>query len=109
MDKRKKFHKALLKLYCPPPSPAEPLAVDSASLAKEEPLEFPSLDDHLDSDTVLNDSENGGESKSQRLTRAQRKRIRRRKLKEAASVQRKFIGPMLPPGYGDDEQRQSTD
>ena len=33
---------------------------------------------------------------SKKLTRAQRKRIRKRKLKEAASVRRKIIGPLLP-------------
>lgn len=31
-----------------------------------------------------------------KLTRAQRKRLRKKKLKEAASTHRKFIGPTLP-------------
>lgn len=30
------------------------------------------------------------------MTRAQRKRLRKKKLKEAASTRRKLIGPMLP-------------
>lgn len=39
-----------------------------------------------------------------KLTRAQRKRLRKRKLKEAASHRRKIIGPLLP-GSNDDIDR----
>lgn len=35
----------------------------------------------------------------EKLTRAQRKRIRKRKLKEAASSRRRIIGPLLPSEY----------
>lgn len=35
----------------------------------------------------------------EKLTRAQRKRIRKRKLKEAASSWRKIIGPLWPSEY----------
>lgn len=36
-----------------------------------------------------------------KMTRAQRKRLRKRKLKEAATHRRKIIGPLLPPGSND--------
>lgn len=35
------------------------------------------------------------------MTRAQRKRLRKRKLKEAATQRRKIIGPLFPPGLND--------
>lgn len=38
-----------------------------------------------------------------KLTRSQRKRVRRRKLKEAASRRRKIIGPLLPSTLEDNE------
>ncbi|GJS03328.1 hypothetical protein Tco_0319836 [Tanacetum coccineum] len=52
-------------------------------------------DDHGD------EGELGGFEK---LTRAQRKRLRKQKLKEAASHRREIIGPQLP-GKGDDDQQ----
>lgn len=49
------------------------------------------------SSTDQGEGESEGEcDKPKNLTRAQRKRLRRKKLKEAASNRRKFIGPMLP-------------
>ena len=47
-------------------------------------------------------SEDDDELGSQKLTRAQRKRLRTKKLKEAASHRRQIIGPELPP-TGDDQ------
>lgn len=35
------------------------------------------------------------------MTRAQRKRLRKKKLKEAATQRRKIIGPLLTPGSND--------
>lgn len=52
----------------------------------------------LPSSSDDNDGEKGG---SGRLTRAQRKRLRKKKLKEAAPQRRKIIGPLLP-GSSDD-------
>lgn len=43
-------------------------------------------------------SSDGGDGK---LTRAQRKRLRKRKLKEANSRRRKIIGPLLPASEDD--------
>lgn len=45
---------------------------------------------------------NGGESGIQKLTRAQRKRLRKKKFKEDASRRCGVIGPLLPPVYCDD-------
>ncbi|VFQ70282.1 unnamed protein product [Cuscuta campestris] len=97
-EKRRKFHEGLLKLLYPPPSlPPDHQATESS----EE--EAPSI---IDLDVVRDESENERSSSSSsdrdmgfeagKLTRAQRKRIRRAKLKEAASRRRKIIGPLLP-------------
>lgn len=51
-----------------------------------------SSDDHGDS----------GESGSQKLTRAQRKRLRKKKLRVDASRRGKIIGPLLPPPVDDE-------
>ncbi|KAK1291688.1 hypothetical protein QJS10_CPB17g02600 [Acorus calamus] len=51
----------------------------------------------------------GSECGLQKLTRAQRKRLRKRKLKESASVRRKIIGPLLPSGYEDIGEAEQTD
>ncbi|XP_057852485.1 uncharacterized protein LOC131062772 isoform X2 [Cryptomeria japonica] len=42
---------------------------------------------------------NSDEKNGQHLTRAQRKRIRKRKMKEAASRSKKFVGPLLPDNH----------
>ncbi|RAL50763.1 hypothetical protein DM860_015910 [Cuscuta australis] len=97
-EKRRKFHEGLLKLLYPPPSlPPDHQATESS----EE--EAPSI---IDLDIVRDESENERSSSSSsdrdmgfeagKLTRAQRKRIRRAKLKEGASRRRKIIGPLLP-------------
>lgn len=54
-----------------------------------------------DADNVEEESSpsDTGKSVPRKLTRAQRKRIRKRKLKEAASVRRKIVGPLLPTAY----------
>lgn len=47
-------------------------------------------------------SDDDEECAPQKLTRAQRKRLRQKKLKETASGRREIIGPQLPsPGSGD--------
>ncbi|KAL5988263.1 hypothetical protein ACLOJK_036026 [Asimina triloba] len=50
-------------------------------------------DNDLEKETSSDDA---SECAPQKLTRAQRKRIRKKKLKEAASRRRKIIGPLLP-------------
>lgn len=52
-------------------------------------------------------SSSSGEQESdhgpEKLTRAQRKRIRRKKLKKAASRRQNIIGPLLPTEESDDK------
>ncbi|KAE9449593.1 hypothetical protein C3L33_18512, partial [Rhododendron williamsianum] len=76
-EKRRKFHQSLLNLLYPPP-PSPPLQKSGCSSS----------------------SDDEGECGPQKLTRAQRKRIRKKKVREAASRRRKLIGPVLP---GDDD------
>ncbi|KAI7756362.1 hypothetical protein M8C21_011104 [Ambrosia artemisiifolia] len=52
--------------------------------------------DELEEEKEEERSEEDGELGSQKLTRAQRKRLRKKKLKEAASHRRHIIGPQLP-------------
>ncbi|KAL2246829.1 uncharacterized protein LOC105158583 [Sesamum indicum] len=111
-EKQRKFHQALLQmLYPPPPSPPpqdeeeekkkliEPLVdLPGEELENEEGRSLPSSSDD-------SEGENGGSGK---LTRAQRKRLRKKKLKEAVSQRRKIIGPLLP-GSSDDGNDGSVD
>ncbi|XP_020103836.1 uncharacterized protein LOC109720899 isoform X1 [Ananas comosus] len=110
--KRKKFHEALLNLYHPPPPPPphdSPPRLDEAEsvevLYRDTDLEF----DPEDGDYARKERSSSSESDcgSKTLTRAQRKRIRKRKLKEGATVRRKVIGPLLPEGYQDQENQLS--
>ncbi|KAK6152804.1 hypothetical protein DH2020_012443 [Rehmannia glutinosa] len=89
-EKQRKFHEALLKVHYPPRQPLNDLPGEQ--LENEEGYSMPSSSD--------DEGENGG---TEKLTRAQRKRLRKRKLKEAASRRRKIIGPLLPPGSSDDK------
>nr|XP_019710046.1 WASH complex subunit 1 [Elaeis guineensis] len=114
-EKRRKFHQALLNLYHPPPPPPPPPPpVTAPQLAEEDSVAMVSgcidLDlDPEDADNVEKESSPSGtgELVPQKLTRAQRKRIRKRKLKEAASVRRKFVGPLLPSAYQNLEDETS--
>ncbi|XP_058186366.1 uncharacterized protein LOC131303493 [Rhododendron vialii] len=101
-EKRRKFHQSLLNLlYPPPPSP------HLQDRDEEQPINI--LQNCLDTDLISDEfgksgcsssSDDGGECGPQKLTRAQRKRIRKKKVREAASHRRKLIGPLLP---GDDD------
>lgn len=53
------------------------------------------------------DDDDEGELGFEKLTRAQRKRLRKKKLKEAASNRREIIGPQLP-GQGEDDQQSES-
>ncbi|KAL0461862.1 UNVERIFIED_CONTAM: hypothetical protein Slati_0073800 [Sesamum latifolium] len=112
-EKQRKFHQALLQmLYPPPPSPPPPqdeeeeeknlietlIDLPGEELENEEGCSLSSSSDD-------SEGENGGSGK---LTRAQRKRLRKKKLKEAASQRRKIIGPLLP-GSSDDGNDGSVD
>ncbi|XP_011628031.1 uncharacterized protein LOC18446953 isoform X1 [Amborella trichopoda] len=92
-EKLSKFHESLLKQLYPPSLPqvvSEPVGPHVQALRESSPAGT------ADSDESESLSENY-ESGPQKLTRAQRKRLKKRKLKEAASsLRRRFIGPTLP-------------
>ncbi|CAH9069192.1 unnamed protein product [Cuscuta europaea] len=100
-EKRRKLHEALLKVLYPPPSSPphhQRERSEGAGNTHTESLDLDLVPDDFEkersSSSSLSDEEGGCEA--QKLTRAQRKRIRRTKLKEAASRRQKIIGPLLP-------------
>ncbi|CAH9089894.1 unnamed protein product [Cuscuta epithymum] len=102
-EKRRKLHEALLKaLYPPPSSPPHRQEERSggAGCTHTESLDLDLVPDDFEkersSSSSSSSSDEEGGCEAQKLTRAQRKRIRRTKLKEAASRRQKIIGPLLP-------------
>ncbi|MCE3215737.1 hypothetical protein HAX54_003311 [Datura stramonium] len=105
-EKRQRLHEGLLRmLYPPPPSPPSQEEND------DEPFQI--LGQGLNLDQIPGEQEDDRGSTSsddresdhrpEKLTRAQRKRIRRNKLKEAASRRQNIIGPLLPTEESDDK------
>ncbi|XP_042451821.1 uncharacterized protein LOC122036539 [Zingiber officinale] len=99
--KRKRFHQALLNLYLPPSPPrSPPPRLPQIPVEELVPLVCGDLDSNFDQDVDNNGSESSqalaDDLVPKKLTRAQRKRLRKRKLKETASIGRKIIGPLLP-------------
>lgn len=94
--RHREFQAAVLRqLY--PPSPSH----NENEVKQEQIVDVLELLGNLQSedDINANNSESPSdsvESCSQHLTRAQRKRIRKKKLKEAASNSKRIIGPLLP-------------
>ncbi|XP_052195093.1 uncharacterized protein LOC127803101 isoform X2 [Diospyros lotus] len=106
-ERQQKFHEALLDMLYPPPSPphlvqdgGEPLNVLSDGLNLNRTRGADELGQNGSSSSSC--SEDGDEIGPGKLSRAQRKRLRKRKLKEEASRRRKIIGPLLPADSGDD-------
>ncbi|KAJ7944541.1 putative Histone-lysine N-methyltransferase NSD3 [Quillaja saponaria] len=87
-EKKRKFNEAVVNMLYPTPPP--PPQVSSLCLS-----EFNS-DDLDDSHSSSTSNDDGSEPESQKLTRAQRKRLRKKKLKEEASRRGNVIGPLLP-------------
>lgn len=107
-ERRRKFHESLRNmLYPPPPSPPH------QERDEEEPVNM--LRDCFNVDNISDElgesgssSEGEGECGPQKLTRAQRKRLRKKKIKEGASRRRKIIGPLLPTPSDDHDHGEST-
>ncbi|XP_057806801.1 uncharacterized protein LOC131021567 isoform X2 [Salvia miltiorrhiza] len=106
-EKQRKFHEALLKMLYPPPSDSDK-EVEEKEDEQEEANLIQLLNDPPEEEIEneepspsSSDDNDGGDGK---LTRAQRKRLRKKKLKEADSRRRKIIGPLLPasnhPSHG---------
>ncbi|KAH6824952.1 hypothetical protein C2S53_008215 [Perilla frutescens var. hirtella] len=111
-EKQRKFHETLLKMMYPPPS--TPLS-DKEAEEQDESILMESFNDPPE-DEIENEApsqSSGDDNKGDdagKLTRAQRKRLRKRKLKEAASRRRKIIGPLLPGSNNDvDHSRGSIE
>ncbi|XP_058068712.1 uncharacterized protein LOC131218047 [Magnolia sinica] len=100
-EKRKKYHNALMNIFYPPQSPPRQHTTTQQQVAYG-PVDFMCEGLYVDSVSEDDDLEKGSSSDDvsegvpQKLTRAQRKRIRKKKLKEVASRRSKIIGPLLP-------------
>ncbi|XP_071705804.1 uncharacterized protein [Rutidosis leptorrhynchoides] len=110
-EKQQKLHNSLINMLYPPPSPSPspspspPHQNEFDQQTLDLALEIVNSDHHqintdvLDEEkgvSVSSEEEDDDELGIQKLTRAQRKRLRRKKLKEAASNRRLIIGPELP-------------
>ncbi|GAB2282723.1 hypothetical protein Dimus_017262 [Dionaea muscipula] len=110
-ETRRKFHDAIVNmLYTRPPSPHRPQQDDSNPVAAASTTTFSSnfdvnsipdpedrVESRISSSSSSSSSEDDDRGGSRKLTRAQRKRIRRKKLKEADTGRRTLlIGPLLP-------------
>ncbi|KAL6952481.1 hypothetical protein U1Q18_050628 [Sarracenia purpurea var. burkii] len=102
-ERRRKFHESLLNMLYPPPS-----SPPHITQGRDEEERVNLLRDCLNVDHISEESgsssssdDDEGECGSQKLTRAQRKRLRKRKLKRASSHRRKIIGPLLPTNSDD--------
>ncbi|XP_062073288.1 uncharacterized protein LOC133777611 [Humulus lupulus] len=99
-EKRRKFHEAVLNMLYPLP-PQQPKDENSALVNNFSEGFDPDLvtDDfgETSSNASSSDDDDDGESGSQKLTRAQRKRLRKKNLKIDASRRGQIVGPLLPP------------
>ncbi|KAK6923942.1 hypothetical protein RJ641_010142 [Dillenia turbinata] len=106
-EKQRQFHEALVRmLYPPPPSPPQNQEVNQQVNDLRERLIVhgtPSVDD-LEDGGSSSSGEEDGRCDSNKLTRSQRKRLRKKKLKEASAQRRRFIGPLLPSSASTDNQ-----
>ncbi|XP_027914012.1 uncharacterized protein LOC114173685 isoform X2 [Vigna unguiculata] len=95
-DRKRRFNEAIVNMLYPSSpqrerelEPAEPLIEESASDVISGTL------DHSDNNSSTSVDEEH-DSETEKLSRAQRKKIRKKKLKEEAVHRGKLIGPLLP-------------
>ncbi|KAL0863199.1 hypothetical protein Bca101_042317 [Brassica carinata] len=89
-EKRRKLHEALLQTLYPPSSTSSPSSSPSPpSIYSEDYV-------NIDSSNNPGDEEDHGDVSETKPSRAQRKRIRKKMLKEEAARRSKVIGPLLP-------------
>ncbi|AES94511.2 hypothetical protein MtrunA17_Chr5g0400981 [Medicago truncatula] len=94
-ERKRRFNEAIVNtLYPSSPQDLEP-EEDSVKLQPYSDVISGSLDDCENAST--SGEEEGHDSEMEKLTRAQRKRIRKKKMKEEAILRGKLIGPLLPP------------
>lgn len=92
--RHRQFQAAVLRQLYPPRH-------NENEVEQEQIVDVPEILGNLQSEDDINANisespSDSAENCSQHLTRAQRKRIRKKKLKEAASNSKKLIGPLLP-------------
>lgn len=97
-EKRKKLHEAVLNTLYPPQSESED--EEKPETVPERFINITDPDDFGESSSSISEDEDEIEKESGKLTRAQRKRLRKKKLKEDSSRRGKLIGPLPPPGEG---------
>ncbi|XP_042495406.1 uncharacterized protein LOC122074585 [Macadamia integrifolia] len=108
-DKRRKSYQAFLNIFYPPRANQSQRQEEEEAAAEEQAVLNPALTsavphdvcDFPEEEGAEEDENSSSESASERtlrnLTRSKRKRLRRMKLKQAASSRRRsIIGPMLP-------------
>ncbi|PPS19538.1 hypothetical protein GOBAR_AA01037 [Gossypium barbadense] len=107
-EKRKRFHEAVLRTLYPPPSPPESEEEEEKKqlITSQRAVDFgPGNPDDSEEDKCSSpktaDEDDGSQSETQKLSRAQRKRLRKKKLKEDAFCRGKIIGPLLPSSKKD--------
>ncbi|BAU00307.1 hypothetical protein LR48_Vigan06g024300 [Vigna angularis] len=96
-DRKRRFNEAIVNMLYPSSSPqserelepAEPLIEESAADVISGAL------DHCDNNSSTSVEEEH-DSETEKLSRAQRKKIRKKKLKEEVVHRGKLIGPLLP-------------
>ncbi|OMO56476.1 hypothetical protein CCACVL1_26547 [Corchorus capsularis] len=101
-EKRKRFHEAVIKTLYPPPSPPESEEEEEKKpvILSERAVNFDldeNPEDFGESCSAKSDDEDDGvQGETLKLSRAQRKRLRKNKLKEDAFRRGKIIGPLQP-------------
>ncbi|KAJ4962449.1 hypothetical protein NE237_022388 [Protea cynaroides] len=106
-DKRRKSYEAFLNIFYPPRAnqsqhqleEEEEPAVRNPTLTSAVPhgvCDISKGDEEVAEEEKNSESESDSECTARNLSRSQRKRLRRKKLKQAASSRRRIIGPMLP-------------
>ncbi|CAK8539619.1 unnamed protein product [Lathyrus sativus] len=97
-ERKRRFNEAIVNtLY--PPSPQH----EQDSEPVKDLIELESYDDVIsgtldDCENASTSGEEGGRGyETEKLTRAQRKRIRKKKMKEESILRGKLIGPLMPP------------
>ncbi|KAF5798807.1 hypothetical protein HanXRQr2_Chr07g0297231 [Helianthus annuus] len=109
-DRQQKLHNSLINMLYPPSSSSphhnKQLHTQTLNLAQEiiNSESHPINTDELEEEEEEERSEGEGELGFEKLTRAQRKRLRKKKLKEAASQRRQIIGPQLNPDHTDGDR-----
>ncbi|KAG4987718.1 hypothetical protein GLYMA_11G046600v4 [Glycine max] len=99
-DRKRRFNEAIVNMLYPspesPPLPQELKPVETALIDDGSRFDIISgnLDDYDNASTSGNEEHDS--QTTEKLTRAQRKKIRKKKLKEEAIHRGKLIGPLLP-------------